>query len=175
MPTTLVLNADQVAAMASPTRGIVYERLASHVEAVAADLAAETGISAATALYHLRQLVNVGLVVEVGERSTGKRPATVFRPAHRQLALPSGEEHADVRLQAMLSSLRKCKRNLEASRGKGTHILKIATRLTPDDMATFLQKLEDAADFAKSHMVREGQEVSWLSIACPPSRSKRVQ
>lgn len=141
---------------------------------MAVEIAHDTGISAATALYHLRQLVSVGLVVEAGERATGKRPATVFRPVSQRLALPSGDEDVEVRLNAIQASLRKCKRDLEANRGKGSHVLKIATRLGAADMATFLQKLEEAASFAKSRLDPEGREVTWLSVACPPSRS-RVQ
>jgi len=172
MPDALVLNADQVAAMASPTRGAVYERLASRGEAVAVEVAEDTGVSAATALYHLRQLVSVGLVQEAGERPTGKRPATVFRPVSLRLALPSGDEDVEVRLKAVQTSLRKCKRDLEANQAKGSHVLKIATRLNADDMAAFLQKLEEAAEFAKSRLDPEGREVSWLSVVCPPRRSR---
>ena len=173
MEQVTTLNAQQAAALASPTRGAVYERLASRGEATAVDVASEVGITAATALYHLRQLASVGLVVEAGERPSGKRPAVVFRPAAKQLRLP--DDNAALRVPIVKTSMRKFARQLEATGGEGAHILRIAARLSPEDLATFKDMLEKAADFAKSHSSPDGEEVGWFSLACPPKRRGRVQ
>ncbi len=92
-----------VAALAEPTRRMLYEHVARQPGAVSRDEAAEaTDVPRATVAFHLDKLVDEGLLDVVFERRTGRtgpgagRPAKLYRRAGCDVAVSVPERHYDL-------------------------------------------------------------------------------
>lgn len=92
-----------VAALAEPTRRLLYEHVVRQSAAVSRDEAAEaTAVPRATAAFHLDKLVDEGLLDAVFERRTGRsgpgagRPAKLYRRAECDVAVSLPERHYDL-------------------------------------------------------------------------------
>jgi predicted ArsR family transcriptional regulator len=92
-----------VAALAEPTRRLLYEHVVRQPAAVSRDEAAEaTGVPRATVAFHLDKLVDEGLLDVVYERRTGRngpgagRPAKLYRRAGCDVAVTLPERHYDL-------------------------------------------------------------------------------
>jgi DNA-binding transcriptional ArsR family regulator len=75
---------EQIRCLASPVRQEIVDTLQALGTASAADLAAELGRPADGLYYHLRSLLETGLVVAAGHRGAGRRREAVY-------ALPAGD------------------------------------------------------------------------------------
>jgi len=92
-----------VAALAEPTRRLLYEHVVRQPAAVGRDEAAEaTGVPRATVAFHLDKLVAEGLLDVVYQRRTGRsgpgagRPAKLYRRAACDVAVTLPERHYDL-------------------------------------------------------------------------------
>jgi predicted ArsR family transcriptional regulator len=92
-----------VAALAEPTRRLLYEHVVRQPVAVSRDEAAEaTEVARATVAFHLDKLVDEGLLDVVYERRTGRsgpgagRPAKLYRRADCDVAVTLPERHYDL-------------------------------------------------------------------------------
>jgi predicted ArsR family transcriptional regulator len=92
-----------VAALAEPTRRLLYEHVVRQPVAVSRDEAAEaTEVARATVAFHLDKLVDEGLLDVVYERRTGRsgpgagRPAKLYRRADCDVAVSLPERHYDL-------------------------------------------------------------------------------
>ena len=92
-----------VAALAEPTRRLLYEHVVRQPGAVSRDEAAEaTDVPRATVAFHLDKLVGEGLLDVVYERRTGRsgpgagRPAKLYRRAECDVAVTLPERHYDL-------------------------------------------------------------------------------
>lgn len=71
-------SSDRLRALTSPMRRAFVDTLSSIGPASVREIASRMGKSAATLYYHLRQLEDAGVVREIAERPTGKRPEKVY-------------------------------------------------------------------------------------------------
>ena len=92
-----------VAALAEPTRRLLYEHVVRQPAAVSRDEAAEvTEVARASVAFHLDKLVDEGLLDVVYERRTGRsgpgagRPAKLYRRAECDVAVTLPERHYDL-------------------------------------------------------------------------------
>ena len=92
-----------VAALAEPTRRLLYEHVVRQPAAVSRDEAAEaTAVARASVAFHLDRLVDEGLLDVVYERRTGRsgpgagRPAKLYRRAECDVAVTIPERHYDL-------------------------------------------------------------------------------
>jgi len=92
-----------VAALAEPTRRLLYEHVVRQPAAVSRDEAAEaTAVARASVAFHLDKLVDEGLLDVVYERRTGRsgpgagRPAKLYRRAECDVAVTLPERHYDL-------------------------------------------------------------------------------
>src|SRR5829696_6071184 len=92
-----------VAALAEPTRRLLYEHVVRQPVAVSRDEAAEaTEVARATVAFHLDKLVDEGLLDVVYERRSGRsgpgagRPAKLYRRAECDVAVTLPERHYDL-------------------------------------------------------------------------------
>ncbi|WP_116452404.1 helix-turn-helix transcriptional regulator [Blastococcus litoris] len=92
-----------VAALAEPTRRLLYEHVVRRPGAVSRDEAARaTEVPRATVAFHLDKLVEEGLLDVVFERRTGRsgpgagRPAKLYRRAGCDVAVSFPERHYDL-------------------------------------------------------------------------------
>jgi DNA-binding transcriptional ArsR family regulator len=69
---------ERLRALSSPMRRAFVDTLSTMGPASVREIAARMGKSAATLYYHLRQLEDAGVVREIAERPTGKRPEKVY-------------------------------------------------------------------------------------------------
>jgi DNA-binding MarR family transcriptional regulator len=74
----VIRRADQLAALSSPTRWQVVEALSVQGPGSVRDLAARTGRKPVSLYYHVRALLDVGLVVQDTTRHTGRRAEAVY-------------------------------------------------------------------------------------------------
>jgi DNA-binding transcriptional ArsR family regulator len=73
---------DQLAALAAPLRQEICNALAGLGEASTVELARELGTPADALYYHVRKLLEVGLLAECGRRPTARRDETIYALAH---------------------------------------------------------------------------------------------
>lgn len=70
---------DQLEAIASPVRQELLEAVAASTECSVAELASQLGRRPDALYYHIRKLVEVGLIEEMGSRRTAHREESVYR------------------------------------------------------------------------------------------------
>lgn len=85
-PAPLTLTPTQLAAMASPARMAILQRLDAEGPASIRELAERLGRPATALYHHLAQLQKHGLVRITGHRDTGRRPEAVYAAASAQLS-----------------------------------------------------------------------------------------
>jgi predicted ArsR family transcriptional regulator len=112
-----------VAALAEPTRRMLYEHVVRQPAAVSRDEAAEaTAVPRATAAFHLDKLVGEGLLDAVFERRTGRsgpgagRPAKLYRRAGCDVAVSLPERHYDLAGGLLAAALDESQASGEAPR-----------------------------------------------------------
>jgi len=101
-----------VAALAEPTRRLLYEHVVRQPAAVSRDEAAEaTAVARASVAFHLDKLVDEGLLDVVYERRTGRsgpgagRPAKLYRRAECDVAVTLPERHYDLAAGLLASAV----------------------------------------------------------------------
>jgi DNA-binding transcriptional ArsR family regulator len=88
---------DQLAALASPLRQEICNTLAGLGEASTVELARQLGVPADALYYHVRKLVDTGLLVERGQRPTARRDEATYALGHRTMKLryrPDDDDNA---------------------------------------------------------------------------------
>ncbi len=76
---------DQLELLTSPLRQEIVDVVAALGECSARELAVELGVAPDALYYHLRKLVDAGLLLTVGKRSATRRPEEVYRTPSRDL------------------------------------------------------------------------------------------
>lgn len=111
-----ITRRDQLKTLESPVRiEILFGFVASGPCSIA-QVARELGRSPVSLYYHVRKLVEVGLLIEAGTRDTGARQEALFAAPSRQMVFPyqsaSDSNRAIIR-QLTQASLRLAARELE--------------------------------------------------------------
>src|SRR5215212_4677699 len=109
-----------VAALAEPTRRLLYEHVVRQPAAVSRDEAAEaTEVARATVAFHLDRLVEEGLLDVVYERRSGRtgpgagRPAKLYRRSGSDVTVSLPERHYDLAGQLLAATLEETARSAE--------------------------------------------------------------
>jgi predicted ArsR family transcriptional regulator len=112
-----------VAALAEPTRRLLYEHVVRQSAAVSRDeAAAATDVPRATAAFHLDKLVGEGLLDVVFERRTGRsgpgagRPAKLYRRAECDVTVSLPERHYDLAGGLLAAAMDEAEASGEAPR-----------------------------------------------------------
>lgn len=106
----------QLECLASPIRNEVFWAFAPDVARPVADVAEEIGKSASTVHYHLHALLEVGLLISVGERKRYARMETlyVWAAVHLFQQLPTASrEYRDQSVKAFAAVARSMTREVE--------------------------------------------------------------
>src|SRR4051812_28092657 len=93
---TIILNADQLACLASPVRNEVFMQLRTIGKASVGDIAKVLGKSPEAVHYHVKALVAAGLAREAFRRPGVKKPEFVYEPVGKRLKLPNPSEGPEV-------------------------------------------------------------------------------
>lgn len=100
----VVAAAPQMRALVSPVRQEIVDALVAAGPCSIADLAAHVGRAPDSLYFHIRRLVKVGLVLELNERATGRRPAAVYDVPGRPMRLAYTRAGRDPALAGVMSS-----------------------------------------------------------------------
>ncbi len=176
----------QVRAASSPTAHRLLGALERLGPASVRELAEQVGMAPASLYYHVRRLVEVGVVRAAGERATDRRPETLYELAGGgEVELRGGgsrrvaEEVARagrgmLRLAARLYAEAAGERQPDRPRGRRRNVLVQAQgRLSPAALAEVNRRLEDLAAYVAEQDDPERDGMSCLTLALSPVRRAR--
>lgn len=166
----MTLTAEQLDLIASPACADVFTTVIGLGRATAKEVAIKTNRTPATALYHLRRLEEVGLVNIVDRRPAVKKPEAVYQASSREYELPRDAESKSARTRAVVAGFRQLIRGWErASEAEEPyrHILRASVRLSPQDVAEVVRRLEEINDYIKDRQREDGVLLSWTSAIYP--------
>lgn len=176
------LSIEQLQCLASPMRRDVFNSLVGLRQAAVADIANECGISSHTAHFHVRALLNAGLIQVVGTQAGTKRPSALFAPVARAFKIPEGaksEQEARVISASVLAGLRRTVRNYEKSiETSGPDaiedflVLHTRLRLGAPDKMEFLKRINATMEFAREHEDISADPLSFNVILFPKTSTK---
>jgi DNA-binding transcriptional ArsR family regulator len=86
-PVYYVLREDQLRCLTSPVRHDLVDHLSAHGVMSIKELAASIGKKPASTYHHLNQLIEVGLVLEVGSRLVNRRHEKLYATPSRRMRL----------------------------------------------------------------------------------------
>jgi len=113
---------EQIEAMASPPRLEIIDAVRVLGPCSVSEVADLLGRTADSLYYHVRLLVDVGLLVEAGTRETARRDETLYRTPAKRIQLPhdtSDPELTELRLKAFAALLRLTDRDHRTAFKKG--------------------------------------------------------
>lgn len=177
----MILNAEQLACLASPIRNEAFSTLRKLGQASAREIAEEMGKSPEALHYHVRALLKAGLIEEKLRRPTSRKPEAVYETTAKTFRLPNLSHHPDlapITRKAVAAGVRNALRGYEAAALRAmedealrTYLMVIRTtmQLSPQDAATFLDMIEAAVRFAREREVRHGVRLHWSSLVFPDS------
>lgn len=117
-----VTDPEQIDAMASPARLEIIDAVRVLGPCSVAEVADLLGRTADSLYYHVRKLVEVGLLIPSGTRETARRDETLYRTPGRRMRLPHDPkdgELTELRLKAFAALLRLTERDHRAAFEKG--------------------------------------------------------
>jgi len=173
---TVELTLPQLKCLASPACSAIYAALRALGQASAAEIGRSVGRSPATVHYHVKCLLESGLVREAFRRPTMRKPEAVFEPVTQRLRLPKPDPETGVNeyaRRAVVAGLRQVMRGYErAARetsedSRGIHVLRAQLRLKPADLDRFLEMLEAASKCAEENRAEEEPLTHWSSVCYP--------
>ncbi len=172
----LVLSARQLECLASPACSDVVEALRTLEPASATEIARKIKRSPATALYHLRRLLECSLIREAGRRPTARRPEVVFALAATRLRLPEsapGSPEEIFTRRAVVAGLRRVIRGYERAAAAPPadettfQVIRAQVRLSPENADRFLELIESANRFAEKNRAEGAPVLHWTSVLYP--------
>jgi AcrR family transcriptional regulator len=116
--TTLVTGEPALHTLASPLRMEILQSFSSEDRITVADLARRLGRPRGSLYYHVRKLVEIGVLVEVDRRLVGRRYEAVYEAASERIAIGADATAASARRAAaklVLSTLRQAGREFGAA------------------------------------------------------------
>ena len=173
---TVELTLPQLKCLASPACNAIYVALRGLGQASAAEIGRSVGRSPATVHYHVKCLLESGLVREAFRRPTTRKPEAVFEPAAQRVRLPKTGPDSGVSeyaRRAVVAGLRQVMRGYEraaretSEESGGIHVLRAQLRLKPADLDRFVEMIEAASKFAEANRTEEEAITHWSSICYP--------
>ena len=120
--TMVIRRADQLAALNSPVRARIVESLSAHGPSSVREIADRLGRLPESLYYHLRPLVNVGIVVFKEKRKVRRRAEAVYQLAARRLVIDPrqrSKEYIEALAGTCSAVLRLADRNYRAAIDRG--------------------------------------------------------
>jgi hypothetical protein len=173
----------QIAALASPARQEIVDAIEASGPCSAGELAEVLGRAQDGLYYHIRELVRVGLLVEVGRRPTARREESVYdlvgRPLELRYAPGRTRSTADVG-RVVAAMLRLAHRSFAAAlrggqvRAQGPDRNIWAARakawLTPSDIREINEHMRAVREIARRGR-REGTALHSVTFVLTPEQS----
>jgi len=174
----LIRTPAQLRVLNSPQRWSIVELLMDRGPRTAASIAADVGLSAQAAHYHIGRLVDIGLVKRTGTRRTGARPEAVFRIAASDVILAPARDTGAFRREKARGArlfLRRAEREIAASIESGeplerVRITRDAASLSDRDLERLNALLMEIHELmGRAHAPDEPNRVA-LTVALAPLR-----
>ena len=177
-PKTFVLRRpEQLAALASPVRSRIIESLAVDGPSSVRQIAIRMGREPEALYYHIRALVDVGLVVLEGKRKVGRRAEAVYRIIATRLVLDTKQRskaYIDAMAGTCSAMLRLAERSYRAAIDRGGFTLdgpqrslmvrRHATRLDRAGLAQLNRRLDRVAELFDGQDEAKGGDSHALTI-----------
>ncbi len=154
-----VLREDQLRCLTSPTRHDMVDHLSAHGAMSMKELAGSIGKKPASIYHHLNQLIEVGLVKEVGSRLVNRRHEKLYATPSRRMrlnkALADAANNKELR-EIVDAMCRQTARDFsyglgnDSARRSGAQqnlrFFRLVNRPTPKSLQEMNQKLDDIAE-----------------------------
>jgi DNA-binding transcriptional ArsR family regulator len=175
----IVLNSEQLACLASPTRNETFATIRSLGKASVRELADRMGRSPEALYYHVKALSKAGLIKEALRRPTVRKPEAVYESVEANYRLPqsgSDPELDALARRSVVSGLRHTIRGYETAstiaekdvqKRPYLQVIRVACRLSEEHAKSFFELIEEAARFAKDHEQPDGVRLHWSSVVFP--------
>jgi DNA-binding transcriptional ArsR family regulator len=154
-----VLREDQLRCLTSPVRHDMVDHLSAHGVMSIRDLAASIGKKPASIYHHLKQLIEVGLVQEVGTRLVNRRHEKLYATPSRRMRLNKAladRANNQVMREIVDALCRQTARDFtyglidEAARRDGVQqnlrFFRLVNRPTPRSLKELNRKLDEIAE-----------------------------
>ena len=175
---TLVLRRpEQLAALASPVRSRIIEALAVDGPSSVRQIAARLDRAPEALYYHIRGLVDVGLVVLEGKRKVGRRAEAIYRRIATRFILDTKQRsktYIDAMAGTCSAMLRLAERNYRASVDRGGFALdgperslmvrRYAMRLDRAGLAQLNRRLDHVAELHEGQAASRGGDPYAVTI-----------
>ena len=178
-----IVRPAQLRALVSPMRGEVYEQVYAFGPISVKEVAALMGVAPASLYYHIEHLIRVGLLIEAGERATGKRPEQLYDvPARPMRMLSALQEPRNEKIFKALSASLCRQANKDFARGfAASHRktsgrarnVRLARLLCRPDAATLAQvnaHFDAISDLIEASADGVGERVSFTWVVSPQRR-----
>ena len=160
--TLVIRDAGQLRALRTPLRQEMVRTFSRLGACTVRELADELGREPATLYYHVHALVDSGIVRETGRRETGARPESVYSLVAERILIdrkrtsrPFLSGLADLQRATLRTAERELVAALKARDPKGSDdsptLLRIASRLKPQDAARATKMLHELIEFLAEH------------------------
>jgi DNA-binding transcriptional ArsR family regulator len=180
-PTYRLEDPDQLRAMASPARQRIVAGFEALGTASVRELADHLGRSPESLYFHLRKLVDTGLVEDVGERPAGRRPERLYRLVADRLKIAGDLEQPEYR-DALAETCRSITRATERDycralelgtarldgAGRNLSLHHFHVHLKPADRRRMVQLLEELTAFVIEHNDPERGDLHSYTAALSP-------
>jgi len=179
MRKTIELNEQQLSCLASPVRADVFTTIRTLGNCAIGEIARALNRPADSLYYHVRALLNAGLVREVSQRPTRRKPEAVYAPAADDLRLPdlvAQPALAELSRKTVAAGLRQTMRKLDEAAKRAQEqkkpeeflvVIRALPKLSMEDARTFLEMLEKVQEFAREHECPNGVKLHWMSVVFP--------
>lgn len=174
--TLLVRNAKQVRALRTPLRQEIVQALMRLGACTVRELADELGREPAALYYHVHALAKAGIVIDGGHRRGEGRPGRVYGLAAERIIIDRGETSkpflsalADLQRSTLRTAERELAAALEArdesDSDDSTSLLRLASRLRPQDAARATRMLHELVEFLAENDDPEASDTYSLTAA----------
>ena len=175
--TFVIRRAEQLAALSSPVRCRIVESLSVHGPSSVREIASRVDRLPESLYYHVRALVDVGIVLQRGKRKVGRRSEAVYRLVAPRLVIDP-KQRSRAYLEALTGTcaavLRLAERNYRTSVDRGGFTLsgakrsllvrRCTARLDRAGLTELNQLLDRVADLLEEHEDSKSSDTYALTI-----------
>lgn len=182
----LLRDAAQIEMLASPVRAELLLTLANQGAMSAQQVATHLGRDARSLHYHLRKLVDAGLIRQCGKQSVGPRSEALFEAVATQFRVDRSATSPTIRaamLKSVRTGLRLAEREYEAGLGDSAYatgdrreqleFMQQDVRLPKAQIKAVRQLLDEARRLAREHHNPDrGEWVTFTTVITPGAGRK---
>ena len=173
----VIRRAEQLVALASPVRCRIVDTLSAGGPSSVRQIAARLGRKPESLYYHIRALVDVGLVISKGKRRVGRRAEAVYQLVAPRLIIDPRQRttaYADALAETCATLLRLTARNYRATIDRGDFVLdgarrnlmvrRYIARLDRAGLARLNRHLDGIAALSEDHKDARAAETFGLTL-----------